>query len=120
MSFPADSCYDVQVGDDNSGERRRHARLHALFPARVRSVDAGREAFEIHTLLDNFSAGGLYVRLERRLEPGTRFFATVRISTAPAGVPAPHVAIRGVVLRVESYSNGLYGIAVRFTRYRFL
>ena len=102
------------------GEGRRHERIYEPFPVMVRSVDASGEAFEIHTVLDNFSASGLYVRLQRRIEPGTKLFAIVRVSTSSPEAPAPRVAVRGVVLRAEPQPDGTWGIAVRFTRYRVL
>ena len=49
-------------------ERRQHSRLSEPFPVLVRGVDAGGEAFESNTVLDDFSAGGLYVRLRWRVE----------------------------------------------------
>ena len=102
-------------------ERRRQPRLYAPFAARLRSVDAAGEAFESDAVLDNFSAGGLYVRLPRRVEPGTKVFAVVRIATGlPSGTPGPRVAVRGVVLRTEPQPDGRYGLGVRFTRHRFL
>jgi hypothetical protein len=104
----------------SEGERRRQERIHEPLPVVVRAADANGEAFELHIVLDNFSAGGLYLRLERRLEPGTKVFAVARLSTAPPEVPAPRVAIRGVVLRSEPQPDGTFGIAVRFTRHRFL
>jgi hypothetical protein len=36
------------------GENRRHERIYEPFPVMVRSVDASGEAFEIHTVLDNW------------------------------------------------------------------
>ena len=101
-------------------EYRRHERIYEPFPAMIRSVDASGEAFQSHALLDNLSAGGFYVRLDHRVEPGTKLFAVVRISTSPPEVPGPRVAMRGIVLRVEPQPDGTWGIAVRFTRYRFL
>jgi hypothetical protein len=105
----------------SAGERRRHPRLYEPFAVRLRSVDAAGEVFEIDTVLDDFSAGGLYVRLTRRVEPGTRFFAVLRIATGPpSGTSAPYVAVRGVVVRVEPQPDGRYGVGVQFTRHRFL
>ena len=105
----------------SAGERRRHPRLYEPFPMRLRSVDAGGETFESDTVLDDFSAGGLYVRLTRRVEPGAKFFAVVRIATGPpSGTPAPRVAVRGVVLRTVPQPDGRYGVGVQFTRHRFL
>jgi hypothetical protein len=86
----------------------------------IRSVDASGEAFEIQTVLDNFSASGFRVRLERRVERGAKVFAIVRLSTSPPEVPAPRVAVRGVVLAVEPQRDGTWSVAVNFTRHRFL
>jgi len=100
-------------------ERRRHPRLYESFPVLVRGVDARGVAFESATVLDNFSAGGLYVWLRRRLEPGAKLFAVVRLSRG-LPLPAPRVALRGVVRRLEPQSDGQYGVGVAFTRHRFL
>ena len=105
----------------SGGERRRHPRLYEPFPVRLRSVDAGGQAFESDTVLDDFSAGGLYVRLPQRVEPGTRLFAILRLAPGPlSGRPAPRVAVRGVVRRTESQLDGRWGVGVQFTRHRFL
>ena len=105
----------------NAGERRRHPRLYEPFPVRLRSVDTDGETFKSDEVLDDFSAGGLYVRLRRRVEPGAKFFAVVRIATNPPSVrPAPCVAVRGVVRRAEPQPDGRWGVGVQFTRHRFL
>ena len=104
-------------------ERRRHPRIYDFFPIwiRLRSVDANGAVFIADTVLDNFSAGGLYVRLVRHVAPGARLFGVVRLSTTPApNVPAPWVALRAVVRRVEPQPDGTWGVAVAFTRHRFL
>lgn len=102
-------------------ERRRHLRLYEPFPLLVRGVDASGEAFEIDTVLDNFSAGGLYMHLRRCVEPGTKLFAVTRLSTGPlSGALAPCIAVYGVVRRVEPQPNGRYGVGMAFTRHRFL
>jgi hypothetical protein len=86
----------------------------------VRTVDASGEAFDIRTVLESFSTSCLYLRLARRVDHGTKLFALVRVSTSPPEVQAPVVAVRGVVLHAEPQPDGMWGIAVRFTRYRFL
>lgn len=102
-------------------EERQHPRLYEPFPTQVRSVDANGEAFDINTVLDDFSAGGLYLRLPQRLEPGAKVFAVVRLATREGpGVPQPRVAVSGRVRRVEPKPDGGCGIAVQFTRHRFL
>jgi hypothetical protein len=99
---------------------RHHERICEPFPVMVRSVDASGEAFEVHTVLDKFSAADLYVRLERRVRPGTKLFAVVRLSTSPPEVPAPCVAVRSVVLGAVPQPDGTWGVTVGFTRHRFL
>ena len=105
----------------NAVERRRQPRLYEPFSVRLRSVDTDGGTFESDAVLDDFSAGGLYVRLTRRVEPGAKFFAVVRIATGPpSGMPVPRVAVRGVVIRTEPQPDGRYGLGVRFTHHRFL
>jgi len=102
-------------------EQRRQPRMYDPFPTTARCVDADGKGFNIDTVLDNFSAGGLYLRLPQRIEPGGKVFAVVRLTTAAAPeAPAPLIAVRGVVLRVDPTPEGGCGIAVRFTRHRFL
>ena len=105
----------------SGGERRQHPRLSEPFPVLVCGVDAHGEAFESNTVLENFSAGGLYVRLRWRVEPGARLFAVVRITPAldPTG-GGPCVAVHGRVVRVESQPYGQWGVGVQFTHHRFL
>jgi hypothetical protein len=103
------------------GERRRHSRLDKPFPVSVRGVDAGQEVFESQTVLANLSAGGLYVCLTQRVAPGAKLFAVIRLSISlRSGAPAPCVAVRGVVRRVDPLPDGRYGVGVAFTRHRFL
>ena len=52
----------------SGGERRQHPRRSAPFPILVRGVDVHGAAFESNTVLESFSAGGLYVRLRWRVE----------------------------------------------------
>jgi hypothetical protein len=105
----------------SAGERRRQPRLYAPFAVWLRSVDADGEPFESDAVLDDFSASGLYVRLTRRVEPGAKFFAVVRIATGPpSGTLVPRVAVRGVVIHTEPQPDGRYGVGVQFTRHRFL
>jgi PilZ domain len=106
--------------EQSERERRQQERIYEPFPVTIRSVDASGEAFEIQTVLDNFSASGFRVRLERRVERGAKVFAIVRLSTSPPEVPAPRVAVRGVVLAVEPQPDGTWSVAVNYTRHRFL
>jgi len=102
-------------------ERRQSIRLSGPFPVLVRGVETGGQQFTSETVLDNISAGGLYLRTTQRLAPGMKLFAVVHLVTSPpSGTPAPRVAVRGVVLRAEMLPDGRYGVGMQFTRHRFL
>jgi hypothetical protein len=99
---------------------RRRERIYEPFLVTIRNVDSSGEPFESHTILDNFSATGFYGWLERRIKPGTKLCAIVHASTSSRKVPAPRVVVRGVVLPAEPQPDAMWGIAVRFSRHRFL
>ncbi|MDP9315225.1 MAG: PilZ domain-containing protein [Chloroflexota bacterium] len=99
-------------------ERRHALRVDLPFPATVRGIDATGERFTVNTQLDNLSACGLYLRLQRPVEPGAHLLLVVRLSTTP--YTGPHVALRGTVLRTQGYADGRCGVAVAFDRHRFL
>jgi hypothetical protein len=102
-------------------ERRSKPRIKGSFPAVVHGVDAGNETFQIETTIDNLSAGGLYLRLRQRLEPGTTLFVVTSLSThGRANASAPRLALHGVVVRAELTPGGKCGVAVALSNYRFL
>lgn len=112
---------DGSLASHGGEERRRHPRIYEPFPVTVRAVDANGAAFTLDTVLDNFAAGGFYLRLARLLDPGARVFGVVRLSTVlTPGVSVPRVAVRGRVVRVEPLPGSVWGVAVAFTRNRFL
>ena len=102
-------------------ERRSKPRIDIPFPAKVQGVDANGESFEMDSVLDNFSAGGLYLRLARSINQGTELSVVVSSPTKSADKSgSTGVAAEGVALRAEPQVNGTCGVAVGFTRYRFL
>src|SRR5215470_14679963 len=83
-------------------EPRSSARIDVAYPATLRGVDINDEPFKEETVLQNLSAGGLYLRLKRMVLEGDRVFLAVRLSTAEnEDTPALRLAARGMVLRVE-------------------
>ena len=99
-------------------ERRGRPRVEQPFPVTVRGVDATGEPLDIDTVLDNMSAGGLYVRIPRRIEPGARLAVGIRLSVPGGQGRKARVAARGVVLRADSTAHGEHGLAIEFTRHR--
>ena len=100
---------------------RDRIRIEVRFPVKLRSIDVHGKPFEIDAILDNLCTGGLYIRLPRLLALDAKVFAVIRLSPSmgPQALGA-RVAIRGTVLRSEPLSDGTYGIAVAFKRYRFV
>jgi hypothetical protein len=86
----------------------------------MRGSDAVGRVFETETVLDNLSAGGLYLRLMRRVAPGTRVFVAIGLSVNPADQQTkPRLAANGLVSRAEPQSEGGWGLGVKLTRHRF-
>lgn len=104
-----------------TAKRRREDRIQTPFPAIVRGIDTNCEAFEVNTVIDNFSANGLYLRLAQRVEEGAKMSITARLSTASAEKSSgPVVLLRSKVLRVEPKPGGIYGLALAIIHRRFL
>jgi hypothetical protein len=108
--------------DSNLGamrERRKKPRISTPFPTRVRGTDTRGEAFEAEGVLDNFSSGGLYIRLSQRVMEQAKLEFLIRMS-GPANGQAPTVEARGIVLRAEAKPGGILGLAVKLTHHRFM
>jgi hypothetical protein len=102
-------------------ERRAYPRIETPFRAAVRSVDVDDHRFEEHTVLDNFSSSGLYLRLSRRVQQGIRLFVVIRLSAIPnTDGSAACIALLGLALRTESRPGGVFGTAIRLTNHRFI
>src|SRR5213596_1917442 len=101
--------------------RRRKPRIYEPFAARVRGVDGRGDPFEVEAVLDNLSAGGLYMWVKRRVEEGLQIFILFRLATRlTPEVKGLRVAAHGRVLRSEPGPDGACGVAVVFERYRYL
>jgi len=99
-------------------ERRSSARIDAAYPGRLRGVDVNDQPFKEGTVLQNLSAGGLYLRLKRMVREGSLVSVAVRLSTAGSTEGAVlRLGVRGTVLRVEPQWDGSYGVAVEFLRH---
>ena len=105
----------------NWEERRSKPRIQNSFPATVRGVSASGEAYETNTVLENFSARGLYLSVMREVEEGARISIVIQFATGPVvDETRPRVEVFGEVLRAEREWAGSCGIAVSFKGYRFL
>jgi hypothetical protein len=104
-----------------STERRISSRIETPFPAVVRSVDVDHQPFKEYAVLDNFSSGGLYLRLARQVQQSIRLFVLIWLSSAPDGDSSTAcIALHGVALRVDPRPGGVFGTAINLAHYRFI
>lgn len=92
---------------------RRWPRISGHFSAKIKGVDASGEKFETDAVVDNLSARGFYLRLDREVEIGNKLCVIVQVFKAK-------LDLRGAVLRVEPQADGRFGLAVAITYHRFL
>jgi hypothetical protein len=102
-------------------ERRRKPRIDQPFWVKLIGKDARGEVFEVKTVIKNISSSGVYVELDREVEVGANLSITVRISTALTEDPETSgIAAQGIIVRKEALFNEGYGVALAFTRRRFV
>jgi len=89
------------------------------FPARLWGMDSDGQAWKEDALIDNVSAGGLYLRIHHELQKEATVSIAVRLSTTPPRrFPVLRLGARGVVLRTDLQDDGTYGVALEFSRRR--
>ena len=91
-------------------ERRRNLRIRLPFPATVAGQTAGGRAFQVDTVLDDLSVGGVYLRLVESVPLGAGVSITTRFSPVTDGGLV--VRLQGKVVRVEPKPGGAFGVAV--------
>jgi hypothetical protein len=94
-------------------ECREEPRIHGPFPARIKGLKRGGKRLVFDTVIENLSARDCCVCLVERVEPGERLFIAARIDKAI-------VSLRGKVLHTSLRADGMWGVFVLFTRYRFV
>jgi hypothetical protein len=87
----------------------------------VRGVDVDDQPFVEQAVLDNFSSGGLYVRLARQAQHTVRLFGLIRFSVvSTVDGSAAYLALHGMAQRIEPRPGGVFGTAIRLVHYRFV
>ena len=120
------STHAVREGTDTSQdhvdvERRIKPRIYKPFHAMVRGVNVAGEPFEVSTVLDNMSSGGLYLRVKQNVGQDAGISVIIRLSTKKVDlIPVANVAVEGVVVRVDAQSGGIYGLGISITNRRFV
>ena len=107
--------------------RRRKPRVGVRLLAVVRGTDDGGRRVERHGHTLELGGGGVYVALPHGVEPqrgfeiGNRVLVAIRFgSTRPPVDPAPLLAVRGTIVRLDARVDGTVGVAVELRRFRFV
>ncbi len=115
-------CAGFQLGYvicANQPERRSKPRIQGPIPACVRGVGADGIPFDVETSLENLSAAGLFVQLDRSVAESEELSFVIRFPIRPVpGSPGMQFAARGIIRRIEQCPGGEWGLGVQFTRYR--
>ncbi len=101
-------------------DRRIKPRIDCEYPAIIEGNDAEDGKYSDHARLANLSASGLFMLANRHIENGAKLSVTVVLSNSTENCDAPRLATSGTVVRIEAKPNGTYGVAVKFSHYRFL
>ena len=123
MDLPSPtSLANAQAQTAYAGEERRHKpRIFEHFRATVHGVNAAGQAFSAETVLENLSAGGLYLRLPQMVEVGAELLVVSKIANPANGhTSGPLLAMSGTVVRVAGAAGDACGVAVKFTHTSFL
>lgn len=99
-------------------ERRAKPRSSEALPARVWGVDIDGQPFSFDGHLDNMSASGLYLRMPRRMKFCAAISVAVRLLNGP--LQGMSAAIKGTVIRDESWPDGHSGVGIRINEHRFI
>jgi Tfp pilus assembly protein PilZ len=101
-----------------NAERRAKPRSSEALPARVWGVDIEDQPFSFDCHIDNISASGVYVRIPRRMRFSSAVSLVVQLLNGPAeGVAA---AIKGIVIRDDTESDGHRGVGIRIIEHQFI
>ena len=121
MQDEMEAMTSTSTQNQYDGERRIKPRIYRPFHAMVRGVNAGGEAFEVSTVLDNMSSGGLYLRVEQNVMKGAEISVIIRLSTKKFDpIPVANVAVEGVVVRNDAQPSGVYGLGISISTRRFV
>jgi hypothetical protein len=101
-------------------ERRSKPRFKCAYQAIVRGGCGNGKKFEENATVLNLSACGLYVVLPRFIQEGQELSVKIAFPTGSLERGTSKLATNGVVVRIEPFSEGVLGIAIKFQNYRFL
>ena len=99
-------------------ERRSKPRIQEAFPARLKGVAVDGANISAVAVVDNMSAGGLYLRGQHQLRLNSELEVVVHLFVEEE--TGSTVETKGTVIRVETLDDGTHGMAMRIRQHRFL
>jgi hypothetical protein len=101
-------------------ERRGKPRMKCAYPAMVLWHSQDKKKFEENGTVLNLSASGVYVMLNRKIENEQELSVKIAFPTGSLELGSSKLNTSGVVVRTETISEGVLGIAIQLQRYRFV
>lgn len=99
-------------------ERRAKSRISEPFLVTVSGIDKDGSSFAHTGVLENMSSSGIYLKIPRQLEPGTKLRLIVSFSMSSPD--APGATIRGVAVRVDRRAENTWGLGIAISDYAFI
>ncbi len=115
-----DALFDQAVNETPEviSDRRLKPRISERFPARLKGVAADGTEISSAGVVDNMSAGGLYVRGQHPLSLNSEVEVIVHLFVE--GETGSTVETKGTVIRVEELGDGSHGAAMSIRQHKFL
>ena len=101
-------------------ERRGKQRITCAYPAIVHGCSIDGKKLEENATVLNLSVSGIYVKLNCYIQNGQELSVKIAFPTGSLELGTSKLAIKGVVVRGEPYSEGVFGVAIKLIHYRFL
>lgn len=103
---------------DAISDRRSKPRIREAFPAKVKGVGVNGAGVSCVAIVDNMSAGGLYLRGEHQLTLNSELEVVVHLFVD--GETGSTVEAKGRVIRVDVLDDGTHGMAMSIRQHKFL
>lgn len=114
----APSSQAVLESADAIAERRSKPRINEAFPARLKGVAIDGAEVSGPGIVDNMSAGGLYLRGGHQLRLNSEIEVVVHLFVEEE--TGSTVETKGTVIRVDSLADGTHGMAMTIRQHKFL
>ena len=99
-------------------ERRLKPRIQEAFPATLKGVAVDGANISGFAVVDNMSAGGLYLRGQHQLRLNSELEVIVHLFVEEE--TGSTVETKGTVIRVDTLDDGTHGMAMSIRQHRFL